>query len=78
MSDQTVSDQIEETVVIEKKEEKKGKWTLEKAIAFMTRNGHSVGTKQVRLSDKGGLGALGCADYLRSKHKFDIFYPERK
>jgi hypothetical protein len=59
-------------------DEKKGKWTLETALLFMRRNGHSVGGKQVRLSEKMGIGALGCADYLRKVHGFSVFYPERK
>jgi hypothetical protein len=67
MTDEIV---VEET----KKETKKGKWTYEKAIAYLSRNGHKVGEKQVKLSDKAGIAAFGCCDYLQKQHKFEIFY----
>lgn len=74
-----VSDAEEEVVEVEVREEKKGKkWTYEKSIAWLSKNGHKVGEKQVHLSDKAGIGAFGCADYLKNYHKFEIFYAERK
>lgn len=64
-------------VVETKKETKKGKWTYESAIRFLSKNGHAVGEKQVHLSDKVGIGALGCSDYLKNIHKFEIFYSKK-
>jgi hypothetical protein len=59
-------------------EDKKGKWTFETAIAWLRKNGHSVGEKQVRLSHSAGIHAFGCADYMHKVHKFEIFNPERQ
>lgn len=64
-------------IVEGRKEKKSGKWTLETAVKWLNRNGHKVGEKQVHLSTKAGIAALGCADYLRNVHKYEIFYPER-
>ena len=65
-------------VVEEKKDEKRGKWTYERAIAWMRKNGHTVGEKQVHLSPGAGIAAFGCGDYLRRIHKFEIFNPSQK
>ena len=65
-------------VVETKKETKKGKWTYESAIRFLSKNGHAVGEKQVHLGVNAGIGAFGCADYLRTVHKFEVFNPTRK
>ena len=58
-------------------EKKNGKWTLERAISWLKKNGHSVGEKQVHLSQGAGIAAFGCADFLKNVHKFEIFLPER-
>ena len=71
-----MSDQTE--VVEVKKEEKKGRWTRESAINWLSKNGHSVGEKQVQLSVNAGIAAFGCADYLKNKHGFEVFNPKTK
>lgn len=73
MTDETVVE-VQET----KKEAKKGRWTYESAIRFLSKNGHAVGEKQVHLGVNAGIGAFGCADYLRTVHKFEVFNPTRK
>ena len=65
-------------VVETKKETKKGKWTYESAIRFLSKNGHAVGEKQIHLGVNAGIGAFGCADYLKNNHKFEVFNPTRK
>lgn len=58
-------------------ERKNGKWTLQTAIAWLRKNGHNVGEKQVHLSHGAGIHAYGCADFLKNVHKFEVFLPER-
>ena len=74
MTDEIAVEVVEET----KKGTKKSKWTYESAIRFLSKNGHSVGEKQVRLGANAGIGAFGCADYLKSVHKFEVFNPASK
>lgn len=61
-----------------KDEKKKGKWTKESAIAFLSRNGHAVGQKQVHLSRNAGIAAFGCADFLKRIYGFEVFNPDKE
>jgi hypothetical protein len=76
VSDEISSEETEENEVVAvfKKSTKKGKWTYESAIGWLSKNGHKVGEKQVHLSDKAGIASFGCADYLKNYHKFEVFY----
>jgi len=69
---EVVNEAVVETV---KKEEKKGKWTYDTAMAFMRRNGQTVGTKTVELAVGAGIHTLGCADYLKKVHGFTVYLP---
>lgn len=77
MSNQIVENEVEPVEEPKKEEKKNKKWTYEKAIAWLSKNGHKVGEKQVHLSDKAGIGALGCADYLMHYHKFEVFFSDK-
>lgn len=54
-----------------------GKWTLDSARAWLSKNKHSLGNKQVELSKDAGIKAFGCADYLRKAHGYSVIYPKR-
>lgn len=58
----------------EQREYKEQKWTRDRALDFLKRNGHVPIDKTFELAahDTPGLGCWGAIDYLRSEHGFDV------
>jgi hypothetical protein len=73
-----MTDEMVVEEVVEEKASKRGKWTRESAINFLSKNGQDVGTKVVQMTDKAGIGCYGAAVYLHSKHGFVVLNPVKK
>lgn len=52
----------------------KKQWTESVAREFLSKNGHAVGSKEVKLKSSAGIRSFGCADYLKTVHNYSIFY----
>jgi hypothetical protein len=54
--------------------EKKQSWNEDSARAWLSKNKHQVGKKEVKLGEHAGIKAFGVADYLRYNHGYNVIY----